>query len=150
MVDAIREFGFRIPVVATSNGEIVDGHLRYKAAKKMGLRHVPVALADNLTPDQVKAFRILANKSATWAGWDKDLLRLELGDLRMTGFDLLKTGFLKREIAPLFGEDQSGAGGQVGAAMKFQVVVECDGEAEQAEVMELLRERGLTCRPVIL
>src|SRR3954468_16875895 len=70
MCSAIREFGFRIPVVARSDGTIVDGHLRLKAAQRLGLDHVPVALADDLTQAQVKAFRLLANRSATWAEWD--------------------------------------------------------------------------------
>jgi len=75
MASAIREFGFRIPIVARSDGEVVDGHLRLKAAQKLGLKEVPVALADELTDAQVKAFRILANKSANWAEWDTDRLR---------------------------------------------------------------------------
>ena len=70
MVAAIREFGFRIPVVAKSDGTVVDGHLRLKAARKLGLMEVPVALADELTDAQVKAFRLLANRSANWAAWE--------------------------------------------------------------------------------
>src|SRR5471032_3175205 len=72
MVAAIREFGFRIPIVAKSDGLVVDGHLRLKAARKLGLTTVPVALADGLTDAQIKAFRLLANRSANWASWDED------------------------------------------------------------------------------
>lgn len=78
MVGAIQEFGFRIPVVARSDGLVIDGHLRLKAARKLGMEIVPVALADDLTEAQIKAFRLLANKSANWASWDNDLLALEL------------------------------------------------------------------------
>lgn len=67
MCAAIREFGFRIPIVAKSDGTVVDGHLRLKAAQKLGLKDVPVALADELSDVQVKAFRLLANQSANWA-----------------------------------------------------------------------------------
>ena len=92
MAASIREFGFRIPVVAKSDGSVIDGHLRLKAALVLGLSEVPVALADDLTDAQVKAFRIMANKSAEWAAWDDGLLRLELEDLKELDYDLLLTG----------------------------------------------------------
>jgi len=98
MVAAIDEFGFRIPIVAKSNGTVVDGHLRLKAALKMGIKTVPVALADDLTEEQVKAFRILANKSANWAQFDIELLAVELSDLEASGMDVLMTGFSEGEI----------------------------------------------------
>lgn len=99
MCAAIREFGFRIPVVARSDGTVIDGHLRLKAAQRLGLADVPVALADDLTEAQIKAFRLLANRSANWAAWDDDLLTLEFQDLRDLGFDLGLTGFDPGEIA---------------------------------------------------
>ena len=92
MAASIREFGFRIPVVAKSDGSVIDGHLRLKAALMLGLSEVPVALAGDLTDAQVKAFRIMANKSAEWAAWDDGLLRLELEDLKELDYDLLLTG----------------------------------------------------------
>lgn len=101
MCGAIREFGFRIPVVAKSDGTVVDGHLRLKAARKLGLTEVPVALADELTDAQVKAFRILANQSANWADWDTELLKLELDDLQAVGFDMELVGFDEEELASL-------------------------------------------------
>ena len=107
MCAAIREFGFRIPIVAKSDGSVVDGHLRLKAARKLGLETVPVALADDLTDAQIKAFRLLANKSANWAEWDDELLALELGELQAEGFDLELTGFDGAELSALmFPEDQ--------------------------------------------
>ena len=101
MVAAIREFGFRIPVVAKSDGTVVDGHLRLKAAQRMGMESVPVALADELTDAQVKAFRLLANRSANWADWDEDLLALELEELQAMSFDVSLTGFDVAEINSL-------------------------------------------------
>lgn len=93
MCASIREFGFRIPIVAKSDGTVVDGHLRLKAARKLGMEEVPVVLSDNLTEAQTKAFRLLANESANWAAWDDDLLKLELQDLEELNFDLKLTGF---------------------------------------------------------
>src|SRR5258706_12210506 len=88
MCSSIREFGFKIPVLARSNGDVVDGHLRLKAAQKLGLEEVPVILCDEWTPQQVKAFRLLANKSATWVDWDLELVALELGELQAIDFEL--------------------------------------------------------------
>lgn len=107
MAGAIQEFGFRIPIIAKSTGEVVDGHLRLKAALHLGLETVPVVLADDLTPMQIKAFRILANRSATWAEWDEDLLRLELEELQLDDFDLALTGFDDDEIAELLAGEES-------------------------------------------
>lgn len=92
MCETIREFGFRVPIVATSNGEVVDGHLRLKAARALGLKKVPVTLADDLTPVQIRAFRIVANTSAAWASWNPDLLESELAQLRAVDFDLEPLG----------------------------------------------------------
>lgn len=108
MASAIREFGFRIPIVAKSDGSVVDGHLRLKAAQKLGLKEVPVALADELTEAQVKAFRILANKSANWAEWDTDLLKLELEDLQELDFNLELTGFDAEELGDIWLDGDGG------------------------------------------
>jgi DNA modification methylase len=101
MVASIREFGFKIPVLARSNGEIVDGHLRVKAAMKMGMPEVPIILCDEWSEAQVKAFRIVVNRSATWANWDEELLALELQELDAADFDLSLTGFDPRELEEL-------------------------------------------------
>ena len=93
MCASIREFGFKIPVLARSDGEVVDGHLRLKAARKLRITEVPVILCDEWTPAQVKAFRLMVNRSVTWADWDEDLLAVELQDLKDSEFDLSLTGF---------------------------------------------------------
>jgi DNA methylase/ParB-like nuclease domain len=98
MVAAIQEFGFRVPIIALSTGLVVDGHLRLHAAKKLGLTVLPVALADGLSEPQVKAFRLLANRSATWADWDKGLVTRELLDLDGMNYNLEFTGFDPEEI----------------------------------------------------
>jgi hypothetical protein len=101
MCSSIREFGFKIPVLARSDGEVVDGHLRLKAAKKLGITEVPVILCDEWTEAQVKAFRLMVNRSVTWADWDEDLLALELQELNGSDFDLSLTGFDPKEIDDL-------------------------------------------------
>ncbi len=101
MVGSIREFGFKIPVLARSNGEVIDGHLRLKAAKKLGITEVPVILCDEWTEAQVKAFRLMVNRSVAWAEWDEELLGLELLDLKGLDFDLGLTGFDSKELDAL-------------------------------------------------
>lgn len=102
---AIREFGFRVPVVAKSDGTVVDGHLRLKAAKKLGLTEVPVVLADDMTEIQIKAFRLSVNKIAEIAEWDDDLLALELGELHAADFDMALLGFDAGELSAAMGLD---------------------------------------------
>ena len=101
MCSSIREFGFKIPVLARSDGEVVDGHLRLKAAKKLRITEVPVILCDEWTPAQVRAFRLMVNRSVTWADWDEELLALELQELNEADFDLSLTGFDPKEIDDL-------------------------------------------------
>ena len=98
MAASIREFGFKIPVLARSSGEVVDGHLRLKAARKLGITEVPVILCDEWSDAQVKAFRLMVNRSVGWAEWDAELLGLELLELKDLAFDLELTGFDSREI----------------------------------------------------
>src|SRR6202051_332716 len=98
MAASIREFGFKIPVLARSSGEVVDGHLRLKAARKLGMTEVPVIPCDEWTPAQVKAFRLMVNRSVGWAEWDAELLGLELLELKDLDFDLALTGFDSREM----------------------------------------------------
>ena len=101
MCGSIREFGFKIPCLVRSDGELIDGHLRLKAARKLGITNIPVILCDEWTPAQVKAFRLMVNRSATWADWDEELLAIELLDLQTSEFDLALTGFDTKEIDDL-------------------------------------------------
>lgn len=98
MVASIREFGFAVPVLARSTGEVIDGHLRLKGAIAAKLAEVPVIVCDGWSDAQVKAFRLMANRSVTWANWDLDALALEFGELKALDFDLSLTGFDSREI----------------------------------------------------
>ena len=93
VANSIREFGFKVPIVVDSDGVIVAGHTRYKAAKKLGLDKVPCIIADDLTDEQVRAFRLADNKVGELATWDLDTLKVELDnigevDLSDMGFDL--------------------------------------------------------------
>lgn len=91
VVNSIKEFGFKVPIVIDKDNVIVAGHTRYKAAKKLGLAEVPCIVADDLTDEQIKAFRLADNKVAEQAEWDFDLLNEELEDL--FDFDMTAFGF---------------------------------------------------------
>jgi DNA modification methylase len=105
MCGSIREFGFKIPCLVRGDGEVIDGHLRLKAARSLGITEIPVILCDEWTPAQVRAFRIMVNRSATWADWDEELLALELLDLRASDYDLALTGFDTKELDDLLLND---------------------------------------------
>lgn len=81
--ESIRQFGFKQPIVVDENGVIVVGHTRFRAALELGMKTVPVVVADDLTADQIKAYRIIDNKTNEKAEWDIGLLNLELNDIEM-------------------------------------------------------------------
>jgi ParB-like chromosome segregation protein Spo0J len=136
---AIKEFGFRVPIIAKSDGTIIDGHLRAKAAAKLQLETVPVVLADDLTETQIKAFRLSVNRMAELAQWDSELLKLEFEEIKLEGFDLELAGFdsdfldtkepERDEIEP-------------NLINEFLLVVELENENEQQTLFESLQKQG--------
>lgn len=88
---SIKEFGFRQPIVVDGAGVIIVGHTRWKAAKKLGMKAVPVHVADGLTAAQARAYRIADNKTNELAEWDAELLAVEIGELDASGFDTALT-----------------------------------------------------------
>lgn len=91
VAESIKQFGFKVPIVIDKENVIVAGHTRYKAAKNLGMDEVPCIVADDLTDEQIKAFRLADNKVAEKAEWDFDLLSEELDDL--FDFDMTAFGF---------------------------------------------------------
>ena len=98
---SLREFGFRQPIVVDTEGVIIAGHTRWKAAQKLGLAKVPVHVATDLTGEQVRAYRIADNKSGELAEWDLEILPIELVELRQGGFDMDVLAFDEEELAKL-------------------------------------------------
>ena len=109
---SIAEFGFTNPILAGSDGIIVAGHGRLAAAQKLGLEIVPVVVLDHLTPTQRRALVIADNRIAENAGWDLDVLRIELEALQLEGFDLDITGFDADALADLIAGDEPDNEGQ--------------------------------------
>lgn len=91
VAESIKEFGFNVPVVIDKNDIVITGHTRIKACRKLGMENIPTIKADDLSPEQVKAYRLVDNKIGELAEWDFDLLESELAeidlDMKTFGFD---------------------------------------------------------------
>ena len=98
---SIQEFGFRQPIVVDSEMVIIVGHVRYKAAQKLGLKEVPVNIMTGMSKAKIKAYRIADNKLGEKSQWDNALLHLEIGELEEEGYDKSKTGFNDEELNSL-------------------------------------------------
>lgn len=123
VAESIRAYGFRQPLVVDGDGVLVVGHTRREAAKRLGIKMVPVHVATGLTPDQIRGYRIADNRTNEESGWDDDLLAAEIMDLAETGFDLAALAFNDDEIEKFLVSD-AGADGDDNA------------EAERAEKIE--------------
>lgn len=118
---SIQEFGFKIPIVLDSKNVIVAGHTRVKAARKLKLATVPAIIADDLTPEQIKAFRLVDNKTAEMAEWDFEKLAIELEalDLNLEPFGFLDSN-IEFEAFEGFGD---GGGSQLADGRKVRIVI---------------------------
>ena len=103
---SIREFGWTNPILVDADGGIIAGHGRLLAARKLGMTEVPCIELAHLTEMQKRAYVIADNKLALNAGWDNELLALELGELQDLGFDLDLTGFDADELEALAGSEE--------------------------------------------
>lgn len=108
VAESIKQFGFKVPIIVDNDYVIVAGHTRLKAARLLGLDKVPCIVADDLTPDQIKAFRLADNKVSEFATWDFNALEKELAELEYIDFDMCRFGFEQSEInADDFGDEFS-------------------------------------------
>jgi len=101
VANSLREFGFRQPIVVDPGGVIIAGHTRYKAAVKLGLAKVPVHVATDLSPEQIRAYRLADNRTGELATWDFEILPIELAALQESGYDLDILAFDDKELAKL-------------------------------------------------
>ena len=145
VASSISQFGFKNPIVIDGNNVIICGHTRYKAAKKLGLEKVPCVVADDLTDEQIKAYRLADNKVSELAEWDIDLLGEELDgifdiDMSDFGFDLSEEENTQTER-----DDLSDKVGET-----YEVIVECVNEIEQEQIYNKLIGDGYSCRVLTL
>ena len=143
VASSIKNFGFKVPIVVDSNNEIINGHTRLKAAKKLGLETVPVIVADDLTPEQIKAFRLADNKVGEIATWDEDALAVELEELKNLDFDMSEFEF---EIDEPQTQEKNENTDSVLYDEKMIIIIESDDESKLEEYFDKLVEEGYPCR----
>lgn len=145
--NSIKEFGWQQPIVVDKDGVIIAGHTRLKAAKQLGLKEVPVKIAEGLTDNRVKAYRLADNKTSDLADWNYDQLADELGGV--DELDMAEFGFDDKDYETEdLDDDQPGADGKDisdNLKEKFQVIVNCTDEDELQSTFEKLQEEGYDC-----
>lgn len=153
---SLEEFGFRQPIVVDLDKVIIVGHTRYHAAKKLGLKEVPIHIAEDLDENKVRAYRIADNKVAEKSKWDDLKLQAEIEELIAQDFDLESLGFSEKELEELMADpdedkDEGVTETPEGKELKsgFQIVLFIDSEDQQAELLEEFAKRGLSCRAIV-
>lgn len=146
---SIETFGFGAPIlVRKEDNRIIAGHTRWEAAKRLGMDTVPVRKLD-LTEEKANALALADNKLGEIATWDDEQLKSILAEMQSFDETLVEiAGFSESDLSKLFSEDDSDSSPQL-SGLKYSVVVDCNNEAHQAEMLEDLEARGLTCRPLI-
>lgn len=151
VANSIREFGFKVPIIIDSEGTIVAGHTRYKAAQRLGLETVPCIVADDLSEEQVRAFRIADNKVAEMATWDADALSVELSEIEMADIDMGDFGIIDVPDADdIVDIDADGIGGSDASLHKVTVdgtswnIAEDEADLFKSRMLEWIDENGLS------
>jgi ParB-like chromosome segregation protein Spo0J len=153
LVASIQRFGWTNPILINRKNEIIAGHGRVAAAKKLGMETVPALRVDDMTADEQRAYILADNRTAELAGWDKSLLKLELGELLTSGFELGPVGFTLESLGRLgLGEpsaaDTESAAPQLGG-LEYSIVVRCRSEEHQRDTLLRLEQEGLTVQALI-
>ncbi len=105
---SLKEYGFRQPIVVDKDRIIVVGHTRFRASKKLGFKEVPITIADNLTTEQINAYRIADNRTSEESEWDSELLKMELKELDLKDFNLELTGFNEDQLNSILFDEKEG------------------------------------------
>lgn len=157
---SLARFGWTNPMLIAGS-EMIAGHGRLAAALEMAAAGQAVAgNADpwsgptvdlsHLPPGDRSAYRLADNRIALDAGWDNELLRLEMADLQSMGVDISLTGFANVEIGTILGAAQPSSRRLANTGLQYQIVIECKDEAQQAELLARWRAEGFPCKPLIL
>lgn len=144
---SIREFGWTNPVLLDGENGIIAGHGRVMAAQKLGETEVPTIELGHMTDAQKRAYIIADNKLALNAGWDDEMLALELSDLQDAGYDLGLTGFDDNEIAALNGNIEVEENfKEPSDENRNLLMIECQGERELETLYDEMQQRGFECK----
>jgi ParB-like chromosome segregation protein Spo0J len=151
IASSIREFGFRSPVLVGKDNMIIAGHGRVLAAKKLGLKKVPYIDCSDMSEIQTKAYILADNRIALNAGWDEQMLALEIQGLAVSDIDLKLLGFTDKELERFLqnAEDDLGGHDDVNMGESYEIIIECISEYEQRTVLERLTSEGLKCKSLM-
>jgi len=144
---SIKEWGWTTPVLVDEDGGIIAGHGRTLAAQRLKMTEVPVMIAKGWSDAKKRAYVLADNKLALNAGWDNEMLALELAEIGELGFDLELIGFDLQEIAAIL-DDQNEIEEPESVDYKemFNIIVECSNEEEQEKIFNRLDTEGYKCR----
>lgn len=152
---SIKEFGFTNPILIDENDMLIAGHGRLRAAKLLNRANVPCIVLTGLSDVQKRAYVIADNKLALNAGWDDELLSLEINELMSFGVTIDLLGFEDAEIAKLlqdtdgYGESENGEEKTLADGVSHQVIVAVCSESEQARLLSRLEQEGYKCRALM-
>ena len=147
VVNSIKEFGFQNPIIVDTGMVIIAGHTRHKAALRMGLEEVPVIVAENLTDEQVKAYRLADNKTSELSGWDFNLLDQEL--MEIIDIDMTEFGFIETDVPDFeealdrFGGDSMDIQGSISDSFAVTLVINKEYEDLVKEYLKKYKNEGL-------
>lgn len=154
VANSIKEFGWKVPIVIDKQNVIVTGHTRIKAARKLGITQIPCIVATDLSPSQIKAYRLADNSAAEKSGWDFSKLDIELQDLNdlfcMSDFGFIDYDSFDAQMetdvpdAPIPIETGRGEGGT--DKESFVLLVHCFNQADLYDMQERMTEEGRVCR----
>lgn len=139
VANSIKQFGFKVPMIIDKNNEIVAGHTRYKASLELGLKEVPCIVADDLTDEQIKAFRLADNKVSEKSQWNFDLLEDELSDI--INIDMSEFDFKPEELEEIERDDLSEK-----IDIKNILEINCENEEELEKLYKEMVDRGYECK----
>ena len=165
VAESIKQFGFKVPIIVDKNMSVITGHTRLLASKQLGLKKVPCIIADDLTPKQVKAFRLVDNRTSEFASWNYDLLQSELEtlDIDLSDFefpDLTYEDTLSAEELESILDDDTDPTSEYGKddddeetdskdfshKDEYKVEITCKNQTEQESLYYELVKRGLNVR----
>lgn len=153
---SIEQFGFKQPIVVDTDGVIVVGHTRWKAAKQLGLAKVPVHVAADLTPEQAKAYRVADNRTSDLSAWDEDAALKEIEEI-IAGLDDDEAAALYEDLAAELsgGPSKKGDESKKGSTqslgdIEHKIIVNCRDEDHQAELLDKFDADGLDCKAMMI
>ena len=146
IASSIREFGFINPIIIDDKNNVIAGHGRLLASKKLGLKEVPTLQVDHLTDTQRKAYILADNQLALNAGWDTEMLKLELAGLDDVGFDLELLGFDLKALDDVFEDENEDKTDLSDSETKYQIIIKCEDEIAQENAYEYLTKKGYVCQ----